>query len=54
MTNVAGLEQSLTVAFDQHPDAQIITIFPGLGSVLRARILAEIGDDRSRFASAAG
>ena len=54
VANVARLEQSLTVAFDQHPDAQIITSFPGLGSVLGARILAEIGDDRSRFASARG
>jgi len=28
VANVAGLEQSLTRAFDQHPDAQIITSFP--------------------------
>lgn len=38
--------------FDQHPDAEIITSLPGLGSLSGARVLAEIGDDRSRFADA--
>src|SRR5262249_32618264 len=38
--------------FDQHPDAGIITSLPGLGSLTGARVLAEIGDDRSRFADA--
>jgi transposase len=52
--NVARLEESLTTAFHQHPDAEIITSFPGLGTVLGARILAEIGDDRTRFTSARG
>lgn len=54
VANVARLEHQLTVAFDQHPDATIITSFPGLGTVLGARILAEIGDDRNRFATARG
>ena len=54
VANVARLEESLTVAFRQHPDAEIITSFPGLGTVLGARILAEIGDDRTRFTSARG
>jgi transposase len=52
--NVARLEESLTLAFEQHPDADIITSFPGLGTVLGARILAEIGDDRTRFTTARG
>jgi transposase len=51
---VARLEASLTTAFGQHPDAAIITSFPGLGTVLGARMLAEIGDDRTRFATARG
>jgi transposase len=38
--------------FDQHPDARIITSLPGLGRLTGARVLAEIGDDRSRFADA--
>jgi transposase len=36
----------------QHPDHQIITSFTGLGDLTGARILAEIGDDRARFADA--
>jgi transposase len=39
-------------AFDQHPDAEITTSFPGLGALTGARMLAEIGDDRSRFTNA--
>ena len=54
VASVARLEEALTTAFAQHPDAEIITSFPGLGTVLGARILAEIGDDRTRFATARG
>jgi transposase len=52
VANVVELERALGEAFAQHPDAAIITSFPGLGTVLGARILGEIGDDRSRFADA--
>jgi transposase len=38
--------------FRQHPDAEIITSFPGLAVLTGARILAEIGDDRTRFDTA--
>ncbi|MCP3820497.1 IS110 family transposase [Streptomyces sp. A3M-1-3] len=38
--------------FRRHPDAEILLSFPGLGVQLAARVLAEIGDDRSRFADA--
>jgi transposase len=48
------LEQAVIESFNQHPDAGIITSFPGLGPVTGARVLAEIGDDRSRFADAKG
>ncbi len=40
--------------FPQHPDAEVILSFPGLGVQLGARVLAEIGDDRHRFADARG
>ncbi|MGW9211068.1 IS110 family transposase [Embleya sp. NPDC055664] len=36
--------------FTEHEDAEIVTSLPGLGDLTGARILAEIGDDRSRFA----
>jgi transposase len=48
------LEQAVIESFNQHPDAGIITSFPGLGPLTGARVLAEIGDDRSRFADAKG
>ncbi len=35
--------------FERHPHAEIITSFPGLSTVSGARLLAEIGDDPSRF-----
>jgi transposase len=52
VANIADLEQSLGEAFAQHPDAAILTSFPGLGTVLGARILGEMGDDRTRFTDA--
>src|SRR5229473_4767113 len=48
------LEQAAVESFNQHPDAEIITSFPGLGPLTGARVLAETGDDRSRFADAKG
>ena len=41
-------------AFAQHPDADIVTSFPGIGPLTGARVLGEIGDDRSRFRDARG
>jgi transposase len=50
--NAEDLAAAATTHFEQHPDAEIITSLPGLGSLTGARVLAEIGDDRSRFADA--
>lgn len=50
--NAEQLEEAVTQAFAEHPDAPIIRSFPGLASLTGARILAEIGDDRTRFANA--
>lgn len=49
---VSDLARAIEDAFGQHPDAAIITSFPGLSTISGARMLAEIGDDRTRFASA--
>jgi transposase len=46
------LAQATADAFHQHPDAAIITSFPGLADLTGARVLAETGDDRNRFADA--
>lgn len=48
------LQQAAEAHFEQHPDAQIMVSFPGLGLLTGARVLAEIGDDRARFADARG
>jgi transposase len=48
------LEQAAVESFNQHPDAGIITSFPGIGALTGARVLAETGDDRSRFQDARG
>jgi transposase len=48
------LAQAAIAHFEPHPDATIITSFPGLGKLTGARVLAEIGDDRARFADARG
>lgn len=51
-SNADELAAATIEHFDQHPDAEIITSLPGLGPLTGARVLAEIGDDRSRFADA--
>lgn len=48
------LAEAAVAHFEQHPDAEIITSFPGLGMLAGARVLAEIGDDRCRFTDARG
>ena len=44
------LEQTAAEEFRKHPDYAVITSFPGLADLTGARVLAEIGDDRDRFA----
>jgi transposase len=44
------LEHAAAEEFRKHPDHAIITSFPGLADLTGARVLAEIGDDRARFA----
>ncbi|MFC8450239.1 IS110 family transposase [Kitasatospora sp. NPDC057223] len=48
------LAEAVEAAFREHPDAEVYLSFPGLGVQLGARLLAEIGDDRTRFADARG
>ena len=54
LNNLTRLDEALTEAFTAHPDAHIITSMPGLGTVLGARMLGEVGDDRERFTDARG
>jgi transposase len=49
---LTNLERELASTFEEHPDAEIYRSLPGLGIVLGGRVLAEFGDDRTRFAHA--
>jgi transposase len=49
---VKTLQGQVEAYFGQHPDAEILLSQPGLGPVLGARVLAESGDDPSRYISA--
>ena len=44
------LADELEARFEEHPDAEILRSLPGLGFVLGARVLAEFGDDPTRYA----
>lgn len=46
------LADAAEACFHQHADNEILLSFPGLGPLLGARVLAEIGDDRTRFTDA--
>lgn len=46
---VDALEVEMAREFDAHPQAPILRSAPGLGPILAARVLAEIGDDPDRF-----
>jgi hypothetical protein len=52
--NADRLGDAAIEAFRSHPDHAIMTSFPGLGESTAARLFAEIGDDRTRFADARG
>ena len=51
-TQIAELQAVVAEGFGRHPDAEIVTSQPGLGSILGARVLAEFGDDHARYADA--
>jgi hypothetical protein len=46
---VKALEGQVEACFGQHPDVEIYRSQPGLGAVLGARVLAEFGDDPTRY-----
>ena len=46
------MEEQVEAHFGKHPDAEVYLSQPGLGVVLGARVLAEFGDDKTRYADA--
>lgn len=51
-TQMKTMDEQVEAHFGQHPDAEIYRSQPGLGAVLGARVLAEFGDDNTRYANA--
>ena len=49
---ISELQGEVEAGFGRHPDAEIYLSQPGLGQILAARVLAEFGDDTSRYANA--
>lgn len=49
---IAELEGQVKAHFLAHPDAEIYLSMPGIGAITGARVLAEFGDDPTRYASA--
>jgi len=49
---VKALEAQVREHFGRHPDAEVYLSQPGLGHILGARVLGELGDDPHRYASA--
>jgi hypothetical protein len=51
-TQIATLQGQVEAHFGSHPAAEIVLSQPGLGPILGARVLAEFGDDPTRYATA--
>jgi len=49
---VKTLEGQVVEHFGQHPDAEIYLSQPGMGAILGARVLGELGDDPHRYSDA--
>jgi hypothetical protein len=45
------LQEQVEADFGRHPDAEIYRSQPGMGAVLGARVLGELGDDPHRYAT---
>jgi transposase len=53
LAQIAAYDAAITELFRAHPDAALFLSLPGCGQRLAPRLLAEIGDDRTRYAGAA-
>jgi transposase len=51
-TQIEAMQEQVDAHFSHHPDAEVYLSQPGLGVVLGARVLAEFGDDNTRYADA--
>jgi transposase len=49
---IAEFDDAIASVVAEHPDAEIFASFPGVGPILTGVLLAEIGEDRSRYPTA--
>lgn len=49
--HLRAFDKRLDQLLQRHPDAPIFTSFPGIGPVVAATLISELGDDRTRFPS---
>lgn len=47
--HLRAFDAKIAELLDQHPDAPIFLSFTGIGPIVAAALIAEMGDDRSRF-----
>src|ERR1700678_3761255 len=52
LEGIAALDGKITEAAEAHPDFFIFQSFPGAGAALAPRLLAALGSQRDRYASA--
>jgi hypothetical protein len=51
-SGIAALDRKIAEVFQSHPDRANVESFPGAGSALEPRLIAAVGTQRDRFASA--
>jgi transposase len=47
--SLAEFDDAIASVVAEHPDAHIFANFPGVGPILTGVLLAEVGEDRSRY-----
>ncbi len=52
-THLRAYDKRISDLLDAHPDAPILRSFPGIGPLVAATLISEMGEDRSRYPSAA-
>jgi transposase len=52
VAQIRRLDVAIAAALAEHPDGALVQSFPRAGTITAAKIVAELGDDRTRFASA--
>lgn len=51
--HLRAFDRQIAQLLTQHPDAPIFLSFPGIGPTVAATLISEMGDDRTRFPTAA-